>query len=70
MRGFTYPIRRIWYRTLYPEQACRAKWCARPRLGISVWCREHTDDILEGRTMNQRLRRYTVTTTPKVTRRG
>ena len=51
VRGLTYPLRRFGWWLRDPETACRARYCARPIVGFSVWCRQHTDHILEGRTV-------------------
>jgi len=50
VRAATYPFRRLvtWVKT--PEMVCRKPYCAHPAVGFSRWCRQHTDDILEGRT--------------------
>lgn len=44
----TYPFRRFgrWLRD--PSMACRYRLCPEPQVGLSVWCREHTDRILAG----------------------
>lgn len=33
----------------YDHIACTVPTCPEPQVGISVWCREHTDQILEHR---------------------
>lgn len=47
-RVATYPLRRFawWFRT--PEIRCDYRLCAAPRVGVSRWCRVHTDRILTG----------------------
>lgn len=44
----TYPLRLLWYAIASPAPTCRKRWCARPIVGFSVWCRRHTDEILKG----------------------
>lgn len=36
-------------RRLLGRTACQATRCPNRRLGISIWCRQHTDEILEDR---------------------
>lgn len=44
-----YRLRRLGWAVVSPESACAAWRCPKPRLGISVWCRVHTDEILDDR---------------------
>lgn len=46
-RMLTYPIRRLWWCLVAAELPCYRVWCAKPRVGFSNFCREHTDEILE-----------------------
>jgi hypothetical protein len=40
----------IWLRRkVLGRMACQATRCPHRRLGISIWCRQHTDEILEDR---------------------
>lgn len=48
-RAASYPARRLLWWICTPACACRYPYCARPVVGLSVWCRRHTDDILSGR---------------------
>jgi hypothetical protein len=44
---FTYPLRRLWWWLHTPESSCHIVYCPRPRLGVSRYCRTHTDEVLE-----------------------
>lgn len=46
MSPYTYVFRRFGRWLQSPELVCVYKWCARHRVGFSLWCREHTDRIL------------------------
>lgn len=49
MQRVLYLPRVIW--TLFwADLPCGARWCGRPTILFSMWCREHTDRILEDRT--------------------
>lgn len=49
MTLFAYLARALWTSIVFGKPCCRATWCGRPLVGVSVWCREHTDRILEDR---------------------
>jgi hypothetical protein len=49
-KPLTYPLRRLGWWLRSPEPACLHYRCPRPRVGLSKWCRQHTDEILERRT--------------------
>lgn len=42
----SYPFRRLLQWLFAYGPSCQARWCARPRVGFSVWCRCHTDEII------------------------
>lgn len=52
----TYPIRRLWWSLLDWEASCDRADCARPRLGISRYCRTHTNEAL-GMTYEEAMER-------------
>ncbi len=43
----TYPFRRAIWALLIPDPECRVYLCARRVVGFSVYCRHHTDQIME-----------------------
>lgn len=46
--SLSYPLRRLGRWLIDPNVACAYRWCARPQVGFSAWCREHTDRIMAG----------------------
>lgn len=46
---FTYPFRRARWWIASAESSCNVRWCARPTVGLSRYCRSHTDEILARR---------------------
>jgi hypothetical protein len=47
MRALTYPFRRLWWFLVDSNLPCRHRYCARPQVGLSIYCRQHTDEILK-----------------------
>lgn len=40
-------------RARFPKRRCHARDCRLPRVGLSIWCRDHTDAILCGKTVSR-----------------
>ncbi len=53
MSVLTYPFRLLFWAFASPNVTCKAKWCARPQVGFSVWCRFHTDEILNAKPLKE-----------------
>ena len=47
---WSYPFRLAWNQLWVGGLTCRDRWCAGRTVGLSVWCRSHTDAILDGHT--------------------
>lgn len=43
-----YQLRLAWASWFSPYCTCHHRQCAKPQVGLSIWCREHTDMILMG----------------------
>ncbi len=53
MAMLTYPLKRLFWFIWSPEPACDERWCAKPVVGFSIFCRQHTDEIVNPKEPTQ-----------------